>query len=123
MLTIEKIKTYLSAKEKKRQIEKKRERTLVLSKLKKLNIWQKYGLEKVYLYGGFANCKFHKYSDIDIAIEPDINFESLLKLYCEINKYFKREIDIRLLSELPFEEKIKTEGLIIYERKSSYSKK
>lgn len=116
---IEKIKAYLLKKHEQKLIEKKKERTEIISKLSSLtHLWQKYGLDRVCLYGSFTDLTFNQYSDIDIAIEPDIDFEALLKLYCEINRHFKREVDIRTLNELPFKEKVKNEGIIIYERKN-----
>lgn len=77
-------------KEKLRVAEKKNEADEVISKLKDLKeIWHKYNINRVYLHGSFADLTFNKYSDIDIAIEAHIDFETLLKLYCEINRYFE----------------------------------
>lgn len=123
-IDIEKIKANLLKKHEQIIIEKQQEKAQVILKLGALtDLWQKYGIDRVYLYGSFVDLTFHKYSDIDIAIEPAIDFEDLLKLYSEINKQIKREVDIRNLSELSFAEKIKNEGILIYERKNSCLKK
>lgn len=123
-IDIQTVKDYLSEKHEKIKTLKIKERDEIISTFMKLsNLWGKYGVERVYLYGSVAELSFHKYSDIDIALEPFIDFETLLKLYSEINRYFKKEVDIRLLSELPFSEKIRKEGIILYERKNSSLKK
>lgn len=117
-------KNYLLEKHKKKIAIKEKERDEIISILSDLSqIWEKYEIERVYLYGSVAELSFNNYSDIDIAIEPNLDFEILLRLYCEINRYFKREVDIRLLSKLPFSEKIKREGIVLYEGTNCYFKK
>jgi len=123
-LNIDKIRAYLLKKEENSRALKQKEQKEIIINFKKLNeIWEKYGIEKVYLYGSFADLSFNRNSDIDIAIEPDIGFESLLKLYSEINRYFKREVDIRALNDLPFIDKVKSKGVLIYVRKNRNIKK
>jgi predicted nucleotidyltransferase len=118
------VKNYLLEKHQKKIALKEKERDEILSTLRELSqLWEKYELERVYLYGSMVELSFNKHSDIDIAVEPDLDFENLLKLYTEINRYFKREVDIRLLSEIPFKEKIRKEGILIYERKHCSFKK
>ena len=67
------------------------------------------------MYSSFTEMTFYDYSDV--AVEPKIPFEDLLHLYSEINNSLQREVDIRLLNELPFSQKIKKKGIVIYERK------
>lgn len=123
-LDIKQVKAYLLKKHEQKLIEKEKERTEIIAKLTGLTqIWQKYEIDRVYLHGSSTDLTFNKYSDIDIAIEPDIDFEALLKLYCEINRHFEREVDIRLLNEIPFKDKIKNRGILIYERKNRSSNK
>lgn len=123
-LNIEKIKANLLKKEKNALLLKQKEQEEIIASLKKLkHVWEKYGTEKVYLYGSFADLSFNKYSDIDIAIQSDIKFEAFLKLYSEVNKHFKRQVDVRVLSELPFIDEVKSKGILIYERKNSNFKK
>ncbi|ACI20645.1 nucleotidyltransferase family protein [Thermodesulfovibrio yellowstonii] len=119
-IDIQSVKNYLLEKNEKKLAIKTKERDEILSMIRRLSkLWEKYGVERVYLYGSMVEFSFNKYSDIDIAVEPDLDFENLLKLYSEINRYSKREVDIRLLSELPFREKIRKEGILVYERKHS----
>lgn len=118
------VRDYLLKKEKDTRISKKREKTKIISQLKSVkSIWEKYGIKRVYLYGSFIDMTFYNYSDIDVAVEPEISFEDLLHLYSEINNCIQREVDIRLLNELPFSQKIKKNGIIIYERKNNYTEK
>ncbi|MEW5804500.1 MAG: nucleotidyltransferase domain-containing protein [bacterium] len=123
-IKIDDIKDYLLRREKSRALLKQGERERIISDLKALAVlWRKYRLDRVYLYGSFADMTFHKSSDIDLAIEPAIGFEDLLKLYSEMNRHFKQEVDVRLLQELPFSEKVKREGVVVYERENSHSEK
>jgi len=121
---IDDIRAYLLKREKSKASLRQEEKEQIVSDLKALTmLWRKYKLDRVYLYGSFADLTFHKASDIDLAIEPEIGFEDLLKLNSEVNKYFKREIEVRLLKELPFSEKVKREGVVVYERENSHIEK
>ena len=123
-LNIDKIRTYLLKKEENTRVLKQKEQKEIIAKLRNLSqIWEKYCIDKVYLQGSISDLSFNRNSDIDLAIEPDIGFEALLKLYQEINKYFKREVDIRVLNDLPFIDKVKSRGILIYVRKDSNTKK
>lgn len=124
VISLKDIKKYLINKEHSKIALKLKEREDVLSILKGLTyIWQEYKIQEVYLYGGFVNMSFYKYSDIDIAIKGDIDYEKFLRICSELNRHFKRDVDVRLLDELPFKEKVKKEGILIYERKNTYSQK
>jgi len=123
-LNIDKIRTYLLKKEENTRVLKQKEQKEIIAKLINLSqIWEKYCIDKVYLQGSISDLSFNRNSDIDLAIEPDIGFEALLKLYQEINRYFKREVDIRVLNDLPFIDKVKSRGILIYVRKDSNIKK
>lgn len=123
-MVIAKVKKYLKEREDVNKSIKQKERQEVISSLKDLgNIWGKYGVERVYLYGSFSDMSFRKSSDVDVAIEPSIKFDELLKIYAEVNSHIKREVDVRLLAEIPFAEKIRKEGVVIYEGKNCYSEK
>ena len=123
-LNIDKIRTYLLKKEENTRVLKQKEQKEIIAKLRNLSqIWEKYCIDKVYLHGSISDLSFNRNSDIDLAIEPDIGFEALLKLYQEINRYFKREVDIRVLNDLPIIDKVKSRGILIYVRKDSNIKK
>lgn len=120
---INNVKDYLLKREKSKASLKQGEKNQIVSDIKSLTLlWEEYKLDRVYVYGSVADLTFHKGSDIDLAIEPEIRFEDLLKLYSEINRHFKREVDVRLLKE-PFSEKIKREGVVAYERENSHTEK
>ena len=122
IIDINNVKNFLLQKEQLEISLKQKEKREIVSALKALKkVWGKYDLEKVYLYGSFADMTFYKYSDVDVAVEPEIPFEDLLKLYSEVNRRTKREVDIRALKELHFADKVKKTGVLIYERKNSDS--
>ncbi len=121
-IVINNVKDFLLKKEKHLLSLKQKEREEIISGLKALKrVWEKYNLKTVYVYGSFADMTFYKHSDIDIAVEPEIPFEYVLKLYSEVNRKTRREVDIRLLKELHFADKVKKTGVVIYERKNSDS--
>lgn len=108
---------YLLEKEKIRQQKHREEFEQTIKIIRDLaNLWEKYNVERVYLYGSIARLKTHNHSDIDIALEGDIDYRQLLRLYGEVDKHFSREIDIRILDELPFKDTIKEKGVMAYER-------
>jgi predicted nucleotidyltransferase len=116
-IDIEKVKAYLQEKENTR-LKKQQAELIDAGKILKnlVHIWEKYNIARVYLYGSIIDSKLHRQSDIDIAVEGNINFRQLLHLYSEVDRYFSREIDIRILEELPFKEDIKKRGIVIYEK-------
>jgi predicted nucleotidyltransferase len=123
-ILINRVKEFLTNKEKSETYLKQKDRDKIISDLKLLEkLWNQYNLDRVYLYGSFADMTFYKKSDIDLAIELEIGFEDQLKLYTEVNKHFKRDVEIRLLKELPFCDKIKREGILIYKRKNRNTQK
>jgi predicted nucleotidyltransferase len=114
---IEKIKAYLGEKDEIRQQKQQQEFDRTAKKLKSLvHIWNKYKIKRVYLYGSITRGKVHRESDIDIALEGDINYRQLLTLFSEVDRHFSREIDIRDLEELPFKEAVKEKGVVVYEK-------
>jgi predicted nucleotidyltransferase len=125
MLDINKIKNFLKKREEETKRKKQHERDEIIKRIKALSsLFDKYfPIKRVYLYGSYADMSFHEHSDIDIAIDPDIEFEDALRLYTEIDKYFRKELDLRSLKYLPFPEKIKKYGIVVYERKDSYTQK
>lgn len=122
MYVIKDIKDFLASREKINRDLKLKEKEEIISKLKSLkDIWQRHKIKMVYLYGAFTDMSFHEHSDIDIAVEADMDYEEFLAVFSEVNRHFKREVDVRLLNELPFREKIIKEGILIYERKNTHT--
>jgi predicted nucleotidyltransferase len=71
----------------------------------------KYQWESVYIFGSIAKSgKFGKGSDVDIAVEGLDGF-SLYSLIGDISMMLKRNVDVILLEECPFAEKIKEQGI------------
>jgi len=122
MYDIKDIKDFLTSREKINRDLKLKEKEEIISRLKSLkDIWQRYKIKTVYLYGAFTDISFHEHSDIDIAVEADMDYEEFLAVFSEVNRHFKREVDVRLLHELPFKEKIIKEGILIYERENTHT--
>lgn len=122
MYDIKDIMDFLTSREKINRDLKLKEKEEIISKLKSLkDIWQRHKIKMVYLYGAFTDLSFHEHSDIDIAVEADMDYEEFLAVFSEVNRHFKREVDVRLLNELPFREKIIKEGILIYERKNTHT--
>ncbi|MGE5344214.1 MAG: nucleotidyltransferase family protein [Candidatus Omnitrophota bacterium] len=111
------VKAYLLEKEKRDKQRCRNELKSVLKKLKSLApLWKKYNLEKVYLYGSLTGFSIHSGSDIDIALEGDIDYANVLSLFGEVDRQFSREVDLRRIEELPFKEAVQKKGLVVYEK-------
>lgn len=116
-IDIEKVKAYLREKESVHRQKQQEELEQTTKKIKDLaHIWNKYNIKRVYLYGSITREKVHHQSDIDMAVEGDINYRQLLSLYGEVDRHFARENDIRILEELPFKETVKEKGVVAYEK-------
>lgn len=115
-IDIDKVKHFLQEKENRTREKKRAELNQVIKCLKGLaNIWQKYKIRKVYLYGSVVDNRVHLQSDIDIAVEGDLEYRELLRLFGEVDKHLEREIDLRNLDELPFKEIVRKKGVVVYE--------
>lgn len=114
------IKSYLSEKEKKERLLKEQERDAIIVKLVGLkSVWEKYKVKRIYMYGSFVDLTFCKYSDIDLAVESEMEYDVFLGFFSEVNRGFGRQVDLRLINELPFAQQVREKGLLIYERKNS----
>ena len=123
-IEIQKVRDFLKARENKIIDQKIKERNRIIHLLKNMKkLWEEYNIEKVYLYGAFIGLNFHNDSDIDLAVAGKLGFKELLKLISATGDNFKREIDIRMLDELPFKDEILKTGVLIYERENSGSQK
>lgn len=123
-IEVQKARDFLKAREKKIIDQKIKERNRIIHLLKNMKrFWEEYNIEKIYLYGTFTGLNFHNDSDIDLAVAGKLGFKELLKLLSAAGDYFKRELDIRVLDELPFKDEILKTGVLIYERENSGSQK
>jgi len=116
-IDIGKVKAFLQKKEiqYRQSCEDEYKRTLQILK-DLVDVWKQYKIKKVYLYGSMKTGRLHDESDIDIAVEGNINYQDLLRLFCEIDRHFTREVDLRSLEELPFKDAVKKNGVVIYEQ-------
>jgi predicted nucleotidyltransferase len=116
-IDIGKVKAFLQKKERQYRQSCENECKKTLQILKDLvDVWKQYNIKKVYLYGSIKTGRLHDESDIDIAVEGNINYQDLLRLFCEIDRHFAREVDLRSLEELPFKDAVQKNGVVIYEQ-------
>jgi predicted nucleotidyltransferase len=116
-IDIGKVKAFLQKKEMQYRQSCEDEYKKTMQILKDLvDVWKQYNLKKVYLYGSIKTGRLHDESDIDIAVEGNINYQDLLRLFCEIDRHFAREVDLRSLEELPFKDAVQKNGVVIYEQ-------
>jgi predicted nucleotidyltransferase len=116
-IDIGKVKAFLKKKEMqyRQSCEDECKRTLQILK-DLVDVWKQYNIKKVYLYGSIKTGRLHDESDIDIAVEGNISYQDLLRLFCEIDRHFTREVDLRILEELPFKDSVQKNGVVIYEQ-------
>ena len=115
-IDIEKVKRFLEEKENRAQKKQRDALNRIIKNLKNLvDVWQKYKIKRVYLYGSVTSGRIHDQSDIDIAVEGDLDYRGLLHLFAEVDKHMDREIDVRNLEELPFKETVRKNGVLVYE--------
>jgi predicted nucleotidyltransferase len=119
-IDLKKVKNFLEEKEKKTRQKRLDERSGLIAELKSLaDLWEKFKIRKVYLYGSLANGQIHNESDIDIAVEGNLSYQDILTLYGLVDRRItciSRELDLRNLDELPFQETIGENGVLIYEK-------
>lgn len=75
----------------------------------------RFPVDRVWLYGSLLTDWWGSESDIDLAVEGDLPFQELLRFWCELDGRLEREVDVRLLAELPFGEKVRAGGVVVYE--------
>ena len=75
---------------------------------------EKFGAQKVYLFGSLREGSFHLGSDIDLAVEglePRLYFKALSKVY-DVSGGF--EVDLVPLEDCKFRETVLREGKLLY---------
>lgn len=77
------------------------------------NIFLKYNIENIILFGSITNNEFNEESDIDIAIigEKKITAKLELQLNLELEKYLQRTVDIIDINDDEIENFIKISAL------------
>jgi uncharacterized protein len=123
-MNIQNAKKFLVEKEERRRRVKEKTCNAVISMLKnEAGIFKKYNVHRAYLYGSIRNGNIHADSDVDIAVEGDMDFSDILKMHTDLSKTLDRTVDVRQLDELPFSAKVKEKGLVIYERETASPQK
>jgi len=123
-MNIQNVKKFLVEKEERRRREREKTCNAVISMLKnEAGTFKKYNVHRAYLYGSIRNGNIHADSDVDIAVEGDMDFSDILKMHTDLSKTLDRTVDVRQLEELPFSAKVKEKGLVIYERETASPQK
>lgn len=116
-IDIGKVKAFLQKKEMQYRQSCENEFKKAKEKIRDLgHVWKKYNIKRVYLYGSITNGRLHDESDVDIAVEGNISYQDLLRLFGDVDRHFTRKVDVRSLDDLPFKESIRKKGVIIYEQ-------
>jgi len=108
---------FLKKREALRVKEKEKVHTQTLRMLKDLlsTLSDDYEYSRVWLYGSWNKGCENRFSDIDLALEGNMDFFKIVRLQAELEKEFQRDADIRNLDELPFKEMILKEGTVMYD--------
>ncbi|MBC7339545.1 MAG: nucleotidyltransferase domain-containing protein [Firmicutes bacterium] len=106
-----------SGQVRRRRREEQRE-TIARLRIALAEVAPRFSVDRVYLYGSVLTDRWCPDSDLDLAVEGALSFGDLLKLWAELDGRLDREVDVRELTRLPFAEKVRAEGVIVYEREA-----
>ncbi|HHW43041.1 nucleotidyltransferase domain-containing protein [Desulfofundulus thermobenzoicus] len=117
---IARVRRFLWEREEKRRQIREQARYRVLARLKEALkvVAPFFPVERVYLYGSMLTGRWRPDSDLDLAVEGNLSGTDLFNLWAELDRRFEQDIDLREITRLPFKDKIKREGIVLYERKN-----
>lgn len=104
------------ALERRRQLERRQ----IIARLSRAvaEVAPRFSVDRIYLYGSVLTGRWHADSDVDLAVEGDLSFTDLLGLWAELDSRLERGVDVRDLARLPFAERVRAEGVVVYEREA-----
>lgn len=113
----------LKEREEKRRKQRELERENLICRVKEAiqQVAPSFPVEKVFLYGSILTGHWRPDSDIDIVVEGRLSPEEFFALWRELDRRLDEKVDLRELEKLPFRERVKSRGVILYERKNSSS--
>ena len=116
---ISRIRRFLSAKEEKDRRTRESARQEVLARVEEAvaAVAPHFPVERVYLYGSTLRGRRRPDSDVDLAVEGRLSPAEFFALWTELDRRLEYEVDLRELAKLPFGEKVRREGELLYERK------
>ena len=80
-----------------------------------MDIYNRYGIKKVIIFGSLLNPTFTKHSDVDVFVQPLIN-EKYWEFQHQLENILNVDIDLHTNSDDPsFVTKIISRGEVIYE--------
>jgi predicted nucleotidyltransferase len=117
------VRRYLLEREEKRRQTKEQARRRALAEAKDAlkAVAPLFPVERAYVYGSLLTGRWRPDSDLDLAVEGDLSAGDLFSLWAELDRRLEQEVDLRDIARLPFGEKIKREGIVLYERKNPHS--
>ncbi len=113
---LERARRYLAEREEEQRRAREKERRRVIAEVRKTlkDVAPKYGISKAYLYGPFLTGDQGPCSDVDLAVEEKFSFSDLLRVQAELDRRLSRQPDLRELRCLPFRDRVRKEGLVVY---------
>lgn len=115
---VARVRRFLINREEKQRRAKELARQQVLAKLKEALevVMPLFPVERVFLYGSTLTGRWCPDSDLDLAVEGNLSPEDFFGLWAELDKRLEQEIDLREMAKLPFREKVRRKGVMLYER-------
>ncbi|ACX51652.1 DNA polymerase beta domain protein region [Ammonifex degensii KC4] len=122
-MDIVQVRRFLLEREKRRRQVREQACRQLIVQLKQIleEVLPSFPVERAYLYGSVLTGRWHPESDLDLAVEGRLSAEEFFRLWAELDRRLEPEVDLRELEKLPFREKVRREGMVVYERKGSPS--
>lgn len=100
------------------------EKIYTIEEIKKIlkELLENQPVYQVILFGSYAKEEANKKSDLDLLIDTKSELKgfSLLKLICQIQEKFQKNIDgfekYEIIEDSPIDKEIKKTGVIVYEK-------
>ncbi len=100
------------------------EKVYTIEEIRKIlkEILEEQPVYQVILFGSYAKQKANKKSDIDLIIDTrsELKGFALLRLICNIEQRFNKEIDgfekYEIIADSPIDKEIRKTGVVVYEK-------
>ena len=100
------------------------EKIYTIEEIRKIlkEILEEQPVYQVILFGSYAKQKANKKSDIDLIIDTrsELKGFALLRLICNIEQRFNKEIDgfekYEIIADSPIDKEIRKTGVVVYEK-------
>lgn len=100
------------------------EKVYTIEEIRKIlkEILEEQPVYQIILFGSYAKQKANKKSDIDLIIDTrsELKGFALLRLICNIEQRFNKEIDgfekYEIIADSPIDKEIRKTGVVVYEK-------